>query len=63
MTDCRWQIQIKQRGGKWVMWCNCETEAVARIKWKDIDQLRRKARLVDNKIVIARYDPPVIKGK
>lgn len=57
-----WQIEIKQRGGKWVFWCFCATDLDRRITWDGIGALRRKARCVHledgKRTVMFKYEPP-----
>lgn len=56
-------IQIKQKGGKWVQWCERHDYLDAQRVWSSMPSLRRKARMIrieDGKnTVLERYTPDV----
>jgi hypothetical protein len=63
LPNSGWEIQIKQRGGKWKTWCYRATETDMRATWENMPSLRRTARLLQlpSNAVIAKYEPPTLK--
>lgn len=62
MTEHYYQIEIKQRGGKWVFWSMSDHRERIDQEWKRMPSVRRKARCVKVvggiRTVLARYEPP-----
>lgn len=62
-----YEIQIKQRGGKWVHWVQCGTQEAIRSHWAGVASLRRKARcvVIENGVrkVLAKYEPPKLERR
>lgn len=63
MTATRYEIQTKQRGGKWVGWCERDSFDDIKAEWQRMPGVRRRARCrriesTGVAKVLATYEPP-----